>query len=139
MGGGCPTAALMSPVPASARRWELNPNYCAQVRETPPYDRGHRLLDLIDMAILDFLMGEPRRDGAGGSGGPNGSTSRGTAPCQVCRPARFPGRSFLPTLSPGHPLTGTASHRLVPGRRSRAFAILSALFAAVAPPWGLPG
>ncbi|XP_041272713.1 extracellular serine/threonine protein kinase FAM20C-like isoform X2 [Onychostruthus taczanowskii] len=41
--------------------WELNPNYCAQVRETPPYDRGHRLLDLIDMAILDFLMGNMDR------------------------------------------------------------------------------
>uniref|UniRef100_A0A8C6JZN7 Uncharacterized protein n=1 Tax=Melopsittacus undulatus TaxID=13146 RepID=A0A8C6JZN7_MELUD len=39
--------------------WELNPKYCAQVRETPPYDRGHRLLDLIDMTVLDFLMGEP--------------------------------------------------------------------------------
>ncbi|XP_066040759.1 extracellular serine/threonine protein kinase FAM20C-like isoform X2 [Chamaea fasciata] len=41
--------------------WELNPNYCAQVRETPPYDRGHRLLDLIDMTILDFLMGNMDR------------------------------------------------------------------------------
>ncbi|KFR11003.1 Extracellular serine/threonine protein kinase FAM20C, partial [Opisthocomus hoazin] len=50
-----------APRPLSCPPWELNPNYCAQVRETPPYDRGHRLLDLIDMAILDFLMGEPRR------------------------------------------------------------------------------
>ncbi|KAM6212923.1 extracellular serine/threonine protein kinase FAM20C-like [Sarcoramphus papa] len=41
--------------------WELNPNYCAQVRETPPYDRGHRLLDLIDMSVLDFLMGNMDR------------------------------------------------------------------------------
>ncbi|NXS56740.1 FA20C kinase, partial [Brachypteracias leptosomus] len=41
--------------------WELNPNYCAQVRETPPYDSGHRLLDLIDMTILDFLMGNMDR------------------------------------------------------------------------------
>ncbi|XP_008929879.2 extracellular serine/threonine protein kinase FAM20C [Manacus vitellinus] len=41
--------------------WELNPNYCARVRETPPYDRGHRLLDLIDMTILDFLMGNMDR------------------------------------------------------------------------------
>ncbi|XP_035170719.1 extracellular serine/threonine protein kinase FAM20C-like [Oxyura jamaicensis] len=45
----------------SARRWELNPNYCAQVRQTPPYDRGHRLLDLIDMTVLDFLMGNMDR------------------------------------------------------------------------------
>uniref|UniRef100_A0A8C4P641 Extracellular serine/threonine protein kinase FAM20C-like n=1 Tax=Dromaius novaehollandiae TaxID=8790 RepID=A0A8C4P641_DRONO len=41
--------------------WELNPNYCAQVRETPPYNRGHRLLDLIDMTVLDFLMGNMDR------------------------------------------------------------------------------
>ncbi|XP_065521183.1 extracellular serine/threonine protein kinase FAM20C-like [Lathamus discolor] len=41
--------------------WELNPNYCAQVRQTPPYDRGHRLLDLIDMTVLDFLMGNMDR------------------------------------------------------------------------------
>ncbi|KAM4671481.1 extracellular serine/threonine protein kinase FAM20C-like isoform 1-T1 [Amazona ochrocephala] len=41
--------------------WELNPNYCAQVRKTPPYDRGHRLLDLIDMTVLDFLMGNMDR------------------------------------------------------------------------------
>ncbi|XP_025928381.1 extracellular serine/threonine protein kinase FAM20C-like [Apteryx rowi] len=41
--------------------WELNPNYCAQVKETPPYNRGHRLLDLIDMTVLDFLMGNMDR------------------------------------------------------------------------------
>lgn len=87
-GGGHPTATLTapSPAPASARRWELNPNYCAQVRETPPYDRGHRLLDLIDMTVLDFLMGEPCRAGAGGCRSPNGSVSRSTAPCKVCWP-----------------------------------------------------
>ncbi|XP_035259598.1 extracellular serine/threonine protein kinase FAM20C-like [Anguilla anguilla] len=37
-------------------QWEKDPNYCAKVKATPPYDRGTRLLDLIDMAILDFLM-----------------------------------------------------------------------------------
>ncbi|XP_027306585.2 extracellular serine/threonine protein kinase FAM20C-like [Anas platyrhynchos] len=41
--------------------WELNPNYCAQVRQTPPYDKGRRLLDLIDMTVLDFLMGNMDR------------------------------------------------------------------------------
>ncbi|XP_025067129.1 extracellular serine/threonine protein kinase FAM20C-like isoform X2 [Alligator sinensis] len=41
--------------------WELNQNYCTQVRETPPYDRGSRLLDLIDMTVLDFLMGNMDR------------------------------------------------------------------------------
>ncbi|KFO13175.1 Extracellular serine/threonine protein kinase FAM20C, partial [Balearica regulorum gibbericeps] len=54
---GSMAALLPAPAPAPACRWELNPNYCAQVRETPPYDRGHRLLDLIDMTVLDFLMG----------------------------------------------------------------------------------
>ncbi|XP_028935372.1 extracellular serine/threonine protein kinase FAM20C-like [Ornithorhynchus anatinus] len=37
--------------------WEGNPDYCARVRQTPPYDKGSRLLNLIDMTILDFLMG----------------------------------------------------------------------------------
>lgn len=57
--------------PCAARRWELNPNYCAQVRQTPPYDRGHRLLDLIDMTVLDFLMGEPLPAGARGENPPS--------------------------------------------------------------------
>ncbi|XP_036378602.1 uncharacterized protein LOC118773647 [Megalops cyprinoides] len=37
-------------------QWEKDPNYCTTVKKTPPYDRGTRLVDLIDMAILDFLM-----------------------------------------------------------------------------------
>ncbi|XP_043922292.1 extracellular serine/threonine protein kinase FAM20C-like [Protopterus annectens] len=37
--------------------WEVNPNYCIQVKQTPPYNQGTRLLDLIDLTILDFLMG----------------------------------------------------------------------------------
>ncbi|XP_069509060.1 extracellular serine/threonine protein kinase FAM20C-like [Ambystoma mexicanum] len=37
--------------------WEGDPNYCDLVKKTPPYDSGTRLLDLIDMTILDFLMG----------------------------------------------------------------------------------
>uniref|UniRef100_A0A8D0H318 FAM20 C-terminal domain-containing protein n=1 Tax=Sphenodon punctatus TaxID=8508 RepID=A0A8D0H318_SPHPU len=41
--------------------WELNPNYCTQVRTMPPYDNGSRLLDLIDMTVLDFLMGNMDR------------------------------------------------------------------------------
>lgn len=88
MRGGCPTAALtaLSLALASACRWELNPNYCTQVRETPPYDRGHRLLDLIDLTVLDFLMGEPRRAGTGGCMSSLGwsSVSRGTTHCEVC-------------------------------------------------------
>ncbi|ROL40724.1 Extracellular serine/threonine protein kinase FAM20C [Anabarilius grahami] len=36
--------------------WETDNNYCDSVRKSPPYDRGTRLVDLIDMSILDFLM-----------------------------------------------------------------------------------
>nr|XP_060633043.1 extracellular serine/threonine protein kinase FAM20C-like [Anolis sagrei ordinatus] len=41
--------------------WELDENYCTGVRETPPYDKTSRLLDLIDMTVLDFLMGNMDR------------------------------------------------------------------------------
>lgn len=37
-------------------RWEKDPHYCDTVKKTPPYDKGTRLVDVIDMAILDFLM-----------------------------------------------------------------------------------
>uniref|UniRef100_H3D1R2 FAM20 C-terminal domain-containing protein n=1 Tax=Tetraodon nigroviridis TaxID=99883 RepID=H3D1R2_TETNG len=37
-------------------RWEKEPAYCDTVKQTPPYDHGTRLVDLIDMAVLDFLM-----------------------------------------------------------------------------------
>ncbi|KAK3509964.1 hypothetical protein QTP70_023800 [Hemibagrus guttatus] len=36
--------------------WEKTPTYCDAVKKTPPYDRGTRLVDLIDMTILDFLQ-----------------------------------------------------------------------------------
>ncbi|XP_051551009.1 extracellular serine/threonine protein kinase FAM20C-like [Myxocyprinus asiaticus] len=36
--------------------WETNSDYCDSVKTSPPYDRGTRLVDLIDMSILDFLM-----------------------------------------------------------------------------------
>ncbi|XP_043078214.1 extracellular serine/threonine protein kinase FAM20C [Puntigrus tetrazona] len=37
-------------------QWETDSNYCDSIKKTPPYDRGTRLVDLIDMSILDFLM-----------------------------------------------------------------------------------
>uniref|UniRef100_A0A7N5ZTU5 FAM20 C-terminal domain-containing protein n=1 Tax=Anabas testudineus TaxID=64144 RepID=A0A7N5ZTU5_ANATE len=37
-------------------KWEKDPTYCDTVKQTPPYSHGTRLVDLIDMAILDFLM-----------------------------------------------------------------------------------
>ncbi|XP_049602132.1 extracellular serine/threonine protein kinase FAM20C [Syngnathus scovelli] len=37
-------------------QWEKDPAYCDTVKQTPPYNYGTRLVDVIDMAILDFLM-----------------------------------------------------------------------------------
>lgn len=39
-------------------RWEVDPDYCDEVKQTPPYDHGSRLLDVMDMTIFDFLMGK---------------------------------------------------------------------------------
>uniref|UniRef100_A0A3Q1HBQ4 FAM20 C-terminal domain-containing protein n=1 Tax=Anabas testudineus TaxID=64144 RepID=A0A3Q1HBQ4_ANATE len=36
--------------------WEAEPNYCSTVKKTPPYNKGTRLLDFMDMVIMDFLM-----------------------------------------------------------------------------------
>uniref|UniRef100_A0A0C9QYK8 Fam20c_1 protein n=1 Tax=Fopius arisanus TaxID=64838 RepID=A0A0C9QYK8_9HYME len=41
--------------------WETDSNYCALIRDIPPYDEGRRLLDLMDMSILDFLSGNMDR------------------------------------------------------------------------------
>ncbi|CAB1313124.1 unnamed protein product, partial [Coregonus sp. 'balchen'] len=38
--------------------WEVDPDYCEEVKQTPPYNNGTRLLDIMDMTIFDFLMGE---------------------------------------------------------------------------------
>ncbi|XP_044195013.1 extracellular serine/threonine protein kinase FAM20C-like [Thunnus albacares] len=37
-------------------KWETEADYCSTIKKTPPYDKGTRLVDLIDMVILDFLM-----------------------------------------------------------------------------------
>nr|XP_015799049.2 extracellular serine/threonine protein kinase FAM20C [Nothobranchius furzeri] len=36
--------------------WEADPDYCETIKKTPPYDKGTRLVDFMDMVILDFLM-----------------------------------------------------------------------------------
>uniref|UniRef100_A0A8C5QCA5 FAM20C golgi associated secretory pathway kinase n=1 Tax=Leptobrachium leishanense TaxID=445787 RepID=A0A8C5QCA5_9ANUR len=41
--------------------WEVDSDYCEEVKQTPPYDSGTRLLDLIDMTVFDFLMGNMDR------------------------------------------------------------------------------
>ncbi|XP_056361626.1 pseudokinase FAM20A isoform X2 [Oenanthe melanoleuca] len=41
--------------------WEVNPHYCNTVREIYPYSNSNRLLNIVDMAIFDFLMGNMDR------------------------------------------------------------------------------
>lgn len=42
--------------------WENDSTYCdTVVKKQPPYDSGRRLLDLMDMAVLDFLIGNMDR------------------------------------------------------------------------------
>ncbi|XP_031624803.1 extracellular serine/threonine protein CG31145-like [Contarinia nasturtii] len=41
--------------------WETNPNYCDEVKGNFPMERGRHLLDFIDTAILDFLIGNRDR------------------------------------------------------------------------------
>ncbi|KAG2461184.1 FA20A Pseudokinase, partial [Polypterus senegalus] len=42
-------------------RWEVNPFYCDTVKQLYPYNSGNRLLNIIDMAIFDFLIGNMDR------------------------------------------------------------------------------
>lgn len=54
---------MITPLPVTKQllhilRWEVDPDYCDEVKQTPPYDRGTRLLDIMDMTIFDFLMGK---------------------------------------------------------------------------------
>lgn len=42
-------------------QWETDADYCSMVRDIPPYDEGRRLLDLMDMAVYDFLIGNMDR------------------------------------------------------------------------------
>lgn len=37
--------------------WETRDDYCYDVMGTPPYNSGRRLLDIMDMAVFDFLSG----------------------------------------------------------------------------------
>uniref|UniRef100_A0A8C6TLG9 FAM20A golgi associated secretory pathway pseudokinase n=1 Tax=Neogobius melanostomus TaxID=47308 RepID=A0A8C6TLG9_9GOBI len=43
------------------QEWEVNPFYCDTVKQTYPYNTGNRLLNIIDMAIFDFLIGNMDR------------------------------------------------------------------------------
>ncbi|KAG7233395.1 hypothetical protein INR49_007075 [Caranx melampygus] len=41
--------------------WEYDESYCEAVKKMPPYDAGPRLLDVIDTAIFDYLIGNADR------------------------------------------------------------------------------
>ncbi|XP_030067202.1 extracellular serine/threonine protein kinase FAM20C [Microcaecilia unicolor] len=41
--------------------WEVDLDYCEEVKQTPPYNSGTRLLDVMDMTIFDFLIGNMDR------------------------------------------------------------------------------
>jgi len=41
--------------------WETDPDYCDIVKDVSPYNQGRRLLDIMDLAIFDFLMGNMDR------------------------------------------------------------------------------
>uniref|UniRef100_A0A8C5IBA3 FAM20A golgi associated secretory pathway pseudokinase n=1 Tax=Junco hyemalis TaxID=40217 RepID=A0A8C5IBA3_JUNHY len=41
--------------------WEVNPHYCNTVKEIYPYSNSNRLLNIVDMAIFDFLIGNMDR------------------------------------------------------------------------------
>lgn len=57
-------AILAPPAPGLLpHRWEVNPLYCDTVRQIYPYSSSGRLLNVIDMAIFDFLIGGSPRSG----------------------------------------------------------------------------
>ncbi|XP_050391453.1 extracellular serine/threonine protein CG31145 [Patella vulgata] len=41
--------------------WEVYDDLCDKVRERPPYNQGRRLLDLMDITIFDFIIGNMDR------------------------------------------------------------------------------
>lgn len=62
--------SLGSPIPHPWRRtyrpnkpakWEKDPNYCQKVKNVRPYETAPRLLDLIDIAIFDFIISNADR------------------------------------------------------------------------------
>ena len=42
-------------------QWENDQDYCETVKNVSPYNQGRRLLDLMDLSIFDFLMGNMDR------------------------------------------------------------------------------
>lgn len=57
----CCAGSLQLPWFLSGCRWEYDESYCDAVKKTSPYDSGPRLLDIIDTAIFDYLIGNADR------------------------------------------------------------------------------
>ena len=38
--------------------WKTDEDFCAEVRSEAPFDSGRRLLDIMDIAVFDFLIGK---------------------------------------------------------------------------------
>ena len=48
--------------PDKTARWETDEDFCnTYVKKTEPYNKGQRLLDIIDTSIFDFLIGNGDR------------------------------------------------------------------------------
>lgn len=47
--------------PNKNAEWEVNSNFCEQVKQQFPMKESRHLLDFIDTAILDFLIGNADR------------------------------------------------------------------------------
>ncbi|KAL7022766.1 hypothetical protein ACKWTF_012376 [Chironomus riparius] len=41
--------------------WEVDQNYCDTIRNIKPFKSGKRILDIVDLAIMDFLTGNMNR------------------------------------------------------------------------------
>lgn len=41
--------------------FDIDPNYCELVRNVPAYNSGRRMLDIMDLSVFDFLMGNMDR------------------------------------------------------------------------------
>ena len=47
--------------PNKPAKWESDPDYCRKVKDTRPYENPPRLLDLIDIAIFDYIISNADR------------------------------------------------------------------------------
>lgn len=56
-----PTPWIRSYTFTGREEWEVNPFYCDTIKQQYPYNSGNRLLNIIDMSVFDFLIGNMDR------------------------------------------------------------------------------